>query len=218
MFVVPLIIAMYFGPYAGIAAPILLVITAVTALPLLLLLRHLQKLDWWHAVIAGAACSLTAAYVYFSVGNPGHTAFAGPSNTALFLFLGVSGAAAFWWLGVFRNEAFPFVSTKVPYRMAIMVPIVLGLAIYHRVVSPTEGPVGCVVALHDPARRTAWRYALIDVQFADGGRDRLWLTQGYAQRNVVGRCLNSWQRPSVTLTGTRYLFASFYEGQCGIDC
>jgi len=218
MFVIPLFLSLGFGPLAVIALPVMLVVVAIVALPIFLILRKWGKLDWWHVVLAGGVCTLIAAWSYFGSGNPLYTDFAGPSNTARFLAIGLTGSAAYWWLGIFRNREFLFVSKGPPYSMILVLPLVLGLTYYHRIMIPTTGPTGCIEAQRSLADPTVWRFSEIEVRLSDNRVERFSLTQGGAQKDMIGKCAVTWQRPTATLTGTRYLYSGISEGQCGIDC
>lgn len=218
MFVIPLFLSIGFGPLAFIALPVLLLVVTVLALPLFLLLRQWEKLDWWHAVLGGGVCALIATWVYFRSGNPLHADFAGPSNTALWLAIGLTGAASHWWLGIFKNNELPFVSPSPPYSMIMVIPLVLGLGYYHKIMIPIAGPTACIEVQHTLPEPTAWRFAEIEVRLAGDHIEKFSLTQGGAQKDHVGQCAHSWQRPTFTLTGTRYLYSGISEGQCGIDC
>ncbi len=218
MFVIPPLLSLGFGPLAFIALPVMLLVVAILALPLFLLLRKWEKLDWWHVVLGGGICTLIATWVYFDSANPSHAHFAGPSNTALWLAIGLAGSTVYWWLGIFKNKELAFVSTSPPYGMVVVLPIVFGLIYYHTIMVPVAGPSGCIEAQRALPQPTAWRFAEIEVRFPADHIERFSLTQGDAQTDHIGQCVNSWRRPTASLTGTRYLYSGVSDGRCGIDC
>ena len=130
-FLAPLMVILPFGMFALIAYPIMLAITLLCAVPLFFLLRRMQWLDWWHALLAGAGCG--AIYVLldamaldmFSIDR---------IATAIDLFYLVLGAGIgilYWWIGIFRNAAFPYVSKRFPTIFLLVVLLIFVVAIFH---------------------------------------------------------------------------------------
>jgi hypothetical protein len=81
------------------------------ALPLLLWLKRVERLNWWIAVTGGAVSALV--YVLLNTLTPltyGVTPDVDrliDSNNITYLGLGMLTGFVFWWIGIFRNAAFP---------------------------------------------------------------------------------------------------------------
>ena len=54
----PLLVSAVFGIFALLAFPLMLLMTCVVALPLLLWLKRIERLNWWIAVTGGAVSAL----------------------------------------------------------------------------------------------------------------------------------------------------------------
>ena len=157
LFVAPLLASAMFGVFALIAFPIMLVITLLVAFPLFLVLRKSAKLNWWHALLAGAFCG--ACYIaidtllsYLSY-VPDLDRLAN-SNNVFYLSLGASIGFAFWWIGIFRNPAFPFVSRNFPRSVLVVLPLAAVGVLAHQSLQSNYHRGRVVAVLKDPYATT----------------------------------------------------------------
>lgn len=152
LFCVPLLASAAFGFYFLFAAPVMLATSALCALPLLLALRKLRRLDWWHAGAAGTACGAVVALLYWYSSPVYHVETAGAANVLVLLGMGTGLGIAFWFIGILGNPEFPFVATRLPGSMWLVVPIALaGLWLHQRLVLQLgEGRVTAVLSLPGP--------------------------------------------------------------------
>lgn len=118
-FLAPLVVSLAFGIFAVMAYPIMLAITVVVAVPLFVILRKFKKLNWWHAALSGAACSL--CYAVFDIHDIDNLL---GQNTLSFAGLGAMAGFIFWWIGVYKNPLFEFVPGNFPFSTLILLPIV----------------------------------------------------------------------------------------------
>ena len=118
----PLLVSSVFGIFALLAFPWMLLMTFVVALPLLLLFKRIERLNWWIAVMGGAICAIgyitlnTVAPLSYGVAPDADLLI--NSNNIAFLGLGMLTGFVFWWIGIFKNAAFPFVSRRFPPKRA----------------------------------------------------------------------------------------------------
>src|SRR5579862_3783242 len=128
----PLLVSGIFGIGALVAFPLMLLMTCVVALPLLLWLKRIERLNWWIAVLGGAVSALV--YILVNTLTPltyGVTPDVDrliDSNNIAYLGLGMLTGFVFWWIGIFRNAAFPFVSRRFPVSALIVLPLAFGCA------------------------------------------------------------------------------------------
>jgi hypothetical protein len=122
-FLAPLVVSLPFGLFALIVYPIMLLITVAFAVPLFFLLRRMRWLDWWHAVLAGAACG--AVYFVLNAVMSGWFRIdrIATANNVTYLGLGAGVGILFWWIGIFRNAAFPYISQRFPKTFLLVVPL-----------------------------------------------------------------------------------------------
>jgi hypothetical protein len=121
----PIVASIAFFGLTGLAVlPIVLPITGGLAVPLFFFLRKRGWLRWWHAALAGLACSSVFSML-FALASSSGWADAYGLQSAIYPFggLGVATALLFWWVGIFRNRAFPSVPTDIPYSMVLLVPL-----------------------------------------------------------------------------------------------
>jgi hypothetical protein len=131
LFSIPLLCSAFFGVFAFIAAPIMLVVTAVIALPIFLILKRLNWLAWWHSCISGGVCGAVVALVYWCIGvlvywkvSPSyHIEYIGAQVTLFFVSLGSFIGLFFWWAGIFRNDGLPTTTVTFPLSMIVLIPI-----------------------------------------------------------------------------------------------
>ena len=123
----PLLVSSVFGIFALLAFPWMLLMTFVVALPLLLLFKRIERLNWWIAVMGGAICAIgyitlnTVAPLSYGVAPDADLLI--NSNNIAFLGLGMLTGFVFWWIGIFKNAAFPFVSRRFPLSALAAVPL-----------------------------------------------------------------------------------------------
>jgi hypothetical protein len=131
-FLAPLVVSLSFGVFALIAYPIMLVITVAFAVPLFFLLRRMRWLDWWHALLAGAACGA----IYFVLDAMMRGWFRidriATANNVFYLGLGAGIGILYWWIGIFRNAAFPYISQRFPKTFLLVVPLAALLVVLHQ--------------------------------------------------------------------------------------
>jgi hypothetical protein len=125
----PLLVSGVFGIFALAALPMMFVISFAIGLPALVLLKRIECLTWWIAVLVGACgalCFITlntlAPLTYGVAPNIDRVL---DSNNIAFLGLGMLTAFVFWWIGIFRNAAFPFVPRRVPLGALLVFPLAL---------------------------------------------------------------------------------------------
>ncbi len=69
-------------------------------LPIVLLLRRMQRLDWWALALAGAVCSLPALLLYWWINTPPHLEVFSVLNAFELLGWGAFSGLCFWLLGI----------------------------------------------------------------------------------------------------------------------
>lgn len=120
----PFLVSILYGKAIIIAMIIMYPTTLIAALPLFFIFKELHFLNWWHVTLAGALCSvlfLLGSTFYF--GNR----FEDPLSTS-YLFATGSGALIgllFWFIGIYQNPLFPYIATKLPKNMLVVIPIAI---------------------------------------------------------------------------------------------
>lgn len=148
LFLAPLLVSSIFGIFALIAFPVMVGISFAVALPLLCLLKRIERLKWWIALLAGGFC----ATCIIALGALPSFSFdidqLVDSNNVFLVGLGAFTGLAFWWIGIFRNREFPFVDRHFPIGVLIVLPVAAAGAYVHRSLEPTfyQGRVISILA------------------------------------------------------------------------
>jgi len=87
-------------------------ITLFIAVPIFVFMRFRGWLQWGHALAAGM---LSGALV---------TLLLGGNKADQVIAVGGAFGLLVWWVGIFRNPNFPAVPVRVPWSMAMIVPLV----------------------------------------------------------------------------------------------
>jgi hypothetical protein len=133
---VPVLASLFFGIGAMIALPIMFMLTGLVMLPTFLFLRRKGWLRWWHAVLAGFACSMLGCALILVGTSAGYVDAFGLGVALNLAAIGAAAGAAFWWIGIFRNPAFPFVPAPIPYAMAGLIPLVIASVLAQKSFEP----------------------------------------------------------------------------------
>ena len=213
LFAGPLLIASAYGFLALFAIPIMLSATALFGLPALFLLRKFQRLSWPHAVFVGLLASIPYVALYLLTSEAHHVQYTGLRNSLLLVGTGSAAGLAFWWLGVFRNPAFPFVPTGVPWSMLVLVPLSAGGVYYWQLLEPKSvyGEVLAIVQSGSPDR--AWS-GTVSMRLSSGAQVlglMPWTLEGDVP---VGRCYWASERRSASLRANVYFLHSPRQGPC----
>ena len=111
----------------GSSGILLLIVTIPLTLfavyPLFWLFAWRRWLLWWQIVSMGLL--IAAAYIAYEIVRmpaPTLDIFL-PEHILLYLAIVIGFTVSFWWLGVYRNPAFPSVPAAIPWRMAVLIPV-----------------------------------------------------------------------------------------------
>lgn len=190
--VAPLLVSAVFGIFALVAFPLMLLMTCVVALPLLLWLRRIERLNWWVAVTGGAVTAL----VYILLGTlmpltygvtPDVDRIVDANNIA-YLGLGMLTGFVFWWIGIFRNAAFPFVSQRFPVSSLIAIPLAFGCAYLNHSLRETYVQ-GRVTAIDVPPTQN-YRTGRATIQLTAGPVVHADLSETWPSPMIQGRCVH----------------------------
>ncbi len=215
-----------FGPIAALSlflGPFGLMYVAVMALLVVLVfhaLRLLERLGWWHVVIAGALVTTPAALPFIEIVflwlGAGSFLDNTPAELSASAVFGVLVSSLFWWMAIFRNDTFQFVSRKPPVLMLLTIPVVGALVHYSIATHAKPGPFACVKAQHmrELPKKGHWRSDL-DVRLEDGQRVALIVDESFTKTDFVGRCYQLSQRPPADLRGVRY---SYWGSRKEVPC
>jgi hypothetical protein len=203
LFVAPLLVAAAYGFLAIFAAPIMLVSAAAVGVPMLLVLRKLNRLAWPYAVASGLLASAPFIVLYIASSDPYHVEYTGMRNALALAATGCASGLAFWWLGVFRNPAFPTVSSSPPWSMLALAPVVfLGIYYWH-VLEPTTVE-GTVQAVLEPSASDRSRSGAVRMRLKDGKEVVARLPATADSQGQVGLCYWASERSSALLKGKVY--------------
>ena len=188
----PLLVSGVFGIFALVAFPLMLLMTCVVALPLLLWLKHIERLNWWIAVTGGAVSAL----IYILLNTLTSLTYAVTpnvdrlidSNNIAYLGLGMLTGFVFWWIGIFRNAAFPFVSRRFPVSALIVLPLALGCAYLNHSLRGTyvQGRVKSIDVL--PTK--SYRAGQATIQLTAGNAIHADLSNTWPSSMIEGRCVH----------------------------
>lgn len=214
---VPLLFSALFGIYAFIVLPFVLIITIVLALPLFYLLFRLRWLLWWHACIAGVLCSFVFIALYWVVSPAYHIEVYGVRSALFFIALGAVVSLTFWWAGVFNNAAFPFVPSRFPRSMLILIPVAtLGAWLHQRLdLLPLEGRV---IKILEHPQKMPERSGAVQLRLSDGSHVVARLPLSNQDPSPVGQCFNLSVRWSITQTQKLYFLANPKFDEQKNDC
>jgi hypothetical protein len=215
----PLLVSAVFGIFALVAFPLMLLMTCVVALPLLLWLKRIERLNWWIAVTGGAVSALV--YILLNTLTP-LTYGVTPdidrlidSNNIAYLGLGMLTGFVFWWIGIFRNAAFPFVSRRFPVSALIVLPLAFGCAYLNHSLRGTyvQGRVTSI----DVSPTQSYRTGQATIQLTAGPVIRADLSNTWPSSMIQGRCVHVENRWS-TLRFRRVYEVVGPFGGGGDDC
>jgi hypothetical protein len=200
----------FFRVFAIVAFPFMLVVTLVLAVPLFLLLRRVQRLSWWHALLAGAFCGLCV--VLLSSFNPDRLI---SRNNILFVGLGALAGTLFWWIGIFRNSSLPFISTRFPWSFLLVVPLAVAAFAAHQALEeePDKGRVVAIVKEPSAESETG----LASVRLSNGSIINAVLSSTWPLPMIEGKCVHLMNRWS-TLRARRIYEVSVPFGAGFDDC
>jgi hypothetical protein len=217
LFVVPLLASLVFGVLSVVAAPVMLVIAFVVALPLLLVFRKLRWLNWWHACTAGAVCGSAFTAIYWFSSPPYHIEYIGARTALFFVGFGALIGLAFWWTGIFRNNVFPFVSPRFPRTVLMVVPVaVVGVWLHQRLEPQfVEGRV--VAVLVEPELKPE-RSGAVQLRLRSGSLVEARLPAGGGSLSPVGQCYSLSERWSITQSHKLYFLHAPKFGERSDDC
>jgi hypothetical protein len=195
----------------------MLLMTCVIALPLLLWLKRIERLDWWIAVTGGAVTALV--YILLNTLTP-LTYGVTPdidrlidSNNIACLGLGMLAGFVFWSIGIFRNAALPFVSRRFPVSALISLPLALGCAYLNHSLRGTYAQ-GRVTSIDVPATRS-YRTGQVTIRLTAGPVIHADLSNTWPSSMIQGRCVHVENRWSTLRLRRVYEVVSPFGG--GVD-
>ncbi len=176
-----------FGIFALIAVPIMVVITATIAVPLFLLFKRMQRLNWWHAFLSGAFCGVCYVLLDMLLSGP---SWREPltSNNVLYVGLGALIGIVFWWMGLFRNPSFPFVSRGFPFSFLLIIPIAIGGVLLNKSLRPTFHQ-GRVISISKQASGASLG-GLATVRLSGGTTVDAEFHESWMDATIVGKCFH----------------------------
>lgn len=217
LFLSPLLVGLLFGIYAVIAVPVMLGVTLVVALPLFLILRRLQWLQWWFACLSGALCGLVITAFYWFSSPPYHVEYIGVRNALFFVGLGALVGFAFWWTGVFGNVAFPLVPSQFPRGAYLLVPtLAAGLWLHHRL--EPHFVEGRIIAFSEQPQANSERSGVVQLRLRSGVLVSARIPRSLATPSQVGLCVSLSERWSILQSEKLYFVHSPKFGVGGDDC
>ncbi|MEM7099016.1 MAG: hypothetical protein AAF541_12215 [Pseudomonadota bacterium] len=207
---------MSFGSYGVFAFPIVLVGGLLFGLPIILLCKKLNWLNWWQALLGGILAPVPYILFYLSA-NPGHTEHVGLYNSVFALGMGMLGALVVWVVGIFRNPVFQPSNTRFPLSFLLAVPLLTGVYYYHDALAP-EYLLGCITSYEPAENPTPWNTAYITVVTEDGNTFRDGITVGYSNPDIVGNCAWGSKKRTVFLQTFMYSSHSVDSKGCQPPC
>jgi hypothetical protein len=173
---------------ALIVLQVMLAVSFAFALPLLLLLRRIKRLDWWIAFLAGGFCGMcfVAVDTLLSV-SPDIDELVNSENV-FFVVLGAFTGLVFWWIGIFRNRAFPFVGRRFPISVLVVLPLAAAGAYVQHSLEPVFYQ-GRVIAILAPPSANP-RAGQASVRLTGGGVVRADLGDTWPASRVLGHCVH----------------------------
>ena len=190
IFLAPALVSAMYGVPGLIVLPVLLLITALIALPLFFAMRRAQLLQWWHALLAGAFCGICVVVFDWLAGRDLDRVI--NANNVYFIGLGSFIGLLYWWIGIFRNPSFPFVSKKYPKSMLVLVPVILAGTYIHESVK-LENYRGRVIEIVQLP--TASQRGVVSLKLTDGPVVEADLKSDWPAEEVLGKCfhvVNRW--------------------------
>lgn len=212
-FISPLIASLIYGQFFIIAYFIMLVATAIAALPLFMLLRKLRWLNWWHAFISGALIGLI-----YSIFNLYNIDVLLSRNNIVNIGMGALTGYIFWWLGIYRNKVFVFVSKSFPISSLLIVPIFAGLFYVHKGLN-VEHAGGRILAIdYENPLPIPSKYCSTEIRLTNGNivRADFWGCD-WPTNVIINRCYHVQKRWSTLRFKFIYDITSSFGGNVN-DC
>lgn len=210
----PLVVSLSFGVFALITYPVMLAITFVFAVPLFFVLRRMHWLNWWHALLVGAACG--AIYFILDAVLSGwfRVDRIATSNNVMCIGLGASVAILYWWIGIFRNPAFPYLNQRFPKAFLLVVPIAALLAMLHQSLQfhVDQGRVAKI--LQEPTNELDRDGRLI-VRLSSGTSVEADYGKTWPPEMIEGKCVHVMERWSIVRSRSVWEVAGPFGG--GVD-
>ncbi len=195
-FLAPLVASLSFGIFALIAYPLMLVITIAFAVPLFFILKRMQWLNWWHALLAGATCGATYFILDALLRGWFRVDRIATQNNVMYVGLGAGIGILYWWIGIFRNPAFPYISPRFPKAFLLIVPIVAVLFVLHQSLHFQVDQGRAVQILHEPTNELDQDGRLI-VRLTSGAEVEADYGTTWPRQMVEGKCVHVTERWSV---------------------
>ena len=183
-------------------------ICVVLAMPLLLLFKHLGWLQWWHAVLAGAVCSLPG--LYLEIGdNPVRAMIYGPTVVIGFLSIGAAAGFIFWLAGLRGNAKFPGAGGRIPKTTLLLIPLaIVALTLYTAL--DTTSLQGRPVSI-DTTSKGPVSYGTAKVRLTDGREISALILDHHRVPDLPKVCVLMTTRRSISLVGSEYWISHFLE-------
>jgi hypothetical protein len=163
-------------------------ITIVIALPLFLLFKRIQRLEWWCGILAGGFCGACFVAINTLLSFSSDIDQLVDSNNVLFVGLGALTGFVFWWIGVFRNTAFPFVNHGYPIGALAVLPLAAAGIYAHHCLEPTFFQ-GRLVAIVTTATANP-RDGQASVHLTGSDIVRADLSNTWPASMLIGRCVH----------------------------
>lgn len=213
----PLLASVIFGPLWSAIFSIMLIVTILVALPLFLVLKRLKRLDWWHALVAGALCGVAFAAVDIRWSYSGLDQLVSGRNI-FYIALGACIGLAYWWIGIFRNPTFSFVDTSLARSaIGVIVVVLLGSAAAQlgQVLQPTFHTGRVLAVLKEPESK--FEIGRVAVRLSSGSTVEADLHDAWQRPGVEGKCFHLWEHWSTFRARRTYSLNSQFGGGIN-DC
>ena len=188
----PLLVSGVFGIFALVALPFMLIISFAIGLPALLLMKRIQHLSWWAALLVGACCAfcfiMLNTLAPLTYGMPPNFDRMLDSNDVTFLGLGMLTAFVFWWMGIFRNTAFSFVDRRFPLTSLLVAPLAVACVMLNHSLQQTFSQ-GRVTAIDVPPT-TNPMIGQATIQLTNGSVVHADLSNTWPAQMIDGRCVH----------------------------
>jgi hypothetical protein len=215
LFLAPLLVSSMLGIGALVALPVMVGVSFAVALPLLCLLKRIERLEWWIALLAGGLC----ATCFIAVGTLLSFSFdidrVIDSNNVFSVGLGAFTGLVFWWIGIFRNKEFPFVDRHFPIGVLIVLPIAAAGAYIDHSLEQTFYQGRVITMLAAPSANP--RAGQASVRLTGGRVVRADLSNTWPTSMVLGRCVHLENRWSMLRMHRVYEVLGPF-GNAGDDC
>ena len=213
-FLAPLMVSLPFGKFALIAYPIMLAITLAFAVPLFFLLRRMQWLDWWHALLAGGTCGATYLLIDAMTGGGFSVDRIATAVNFFYLGLGAGIGMLYWWIGIFRNAAFPFVSQYFPKAFLLVVLLATLSAVLYQPLNFSVGQGRVTKILLEPTNESDRDGRLI-VHLTSGAIVEADYGTTWPKEMIEGKCVHVTERWSLLRNRRVWEVAGLFGG--GVD-